>query len=70
VETAWGQELQVFAQNLTAEDPIRLRDQVTLTWEPAHTFGLDGNQDLTEGVDQEIKARRLKPAADSLQVGG
>jgi spermidine/putrescine transport system ATP-binding protein len=68
VRTAWGQELQVFAQNLSAEEPIRLGDDVLLAWETAHSFGLDGSEDLTAGVDKELLA--LNGTADSVQVGG
>jgi spermidine/putrescine transport system ATP-binding protein len=70
VRAPWGQELQVFAQNLTAEEPIRLGDDVVLTWEPIHTFGLDGSQDVTAGMDKELLDLGLSTLDDSLQVGG
>jgi spermidine/putrescine transport system ATP-binding protein len=70
VRAPWGQELQVFAQNLSAEDPIRLGDDVTLTWEPTHTFGLDGSEDVTAGVDKELLDLGLQSVDESLQVGG
>jgi spermidine/putrescine transport system ATP-binding protein len=70
VRTAWGQELQVFAQNLTAEEPIRLGDDVLLAWETAHSFGLDGSEDLTAGVDKELLDLGLAHVDDAAQVGG
>ena len=70
VRTAWGQELQVFAQNLSAEEPIRLGDDVVLTWETAHSFGLDGSEDLTAGVDKELLALGTLSVDESVQVGG
>lgn len=69
VRTQWGQELQVFAQNLSAEEPIRLGDDVLLAWETAHSFGLDGSEDLHAGVDKELLDLN-GAAADSVQVGG
>jgi spermidine/putrescine transport system ATP-binding protein len=54
VRTAWGQELQVFSQNLSADDVVRLGEDVALSFDPSHTFGLDGSQDLTAGVDKEL----------------
>jgi spermidine/putrescine transport system ATP-binding protein len=70
VRAPWGQELQVFAQNLSADEPIRLGDDVTLTWEPTHTFGLDGSEDVTAGVDKELLDLGLQSVDESLQVGG
>jgi spermidine/putrescine transport system ATP-binding protein len=70
VRTAWGQELQVFAQNLSAEEPIRLGDDVILAWESIHSFGLDGSEDLTAGVDKELLALGGHSVDESVQVGG
>ena len=70
VRTPWGQELQVFAQNLTADEPIRLGDDVILSWESAHSFGLDGAQDVTAGVDQELLDLGLVSVDESAQIGG
>jgi spermidine/putrescine transport system ATP-binding protein len=56
VRTPWGQELQVFSQNLSADDVVRLGDDVVVTWDPSHSFGLDGSEDLTAGVDKELLA--------------
>jgi spermidine/putrescine transport system ATP-binding protein len=70
VRTAWGQELQVFAQNLSADEPIRLGDDVLLAWETAHSFGLDGSEDLTAGVDKELLDLGVHALDDSAAVGG
>jgi spermidine/putrescine transport system ATP-binding protein len=70
VRTGWGQELQVFAQNLSAEEPIRLGDDVLLAWETAHSFGLDGAEDLTAGVDKELLDLGVHTVDDSAPVGG
>ncbi len=70
VRTAWGQELQVFAQNLSAEEPIRLGDDVLLAWETAHSFGLDGAEDLTAGVDKELLDLGVHTVDESASVGG
>jgi spermidine/putrescine transport system ATP-binding protein len=70
VRTPWGQELQVFAQNLSAGDPIRLGDDVALSWEAPHSFGLDGSEDLTAGVDQDLLDLGVGGVDDSVPVGG
>jgi spermidine/putrescine transport system ATP-binding protein len=43
-------ELGVFAQN-RGEDLSRPGDAVELSWDPAHAFGLDGQQDAAAGDD-------------------
>jgi spermidine/putrescine transport system ATP-binding protein len=54
VRTPWGQELQVFSQNLSADDVVRLGEDVVVSWDPSHSFGLDGSEDLNAGVDKEL----------------
>ena len=50
VDTAWGQELTVFAQN-TGRDPRLVPGaRVLLTWSPEHTFALDAAQSIDAGV--------------------
>ncbi|WGW14158.1 ABC transporter ATP-binding protein [Saxibacter everestensis] len=44
--------LGVFRQNLGGAE-VRLGDQVTLAWQPEHSFGLDGEQDTSAGADEE-----------------
>jgi spermidine/putrescine transport system ATP-binding protein len=51
VRLPWGQELMVFAQNLGVGDVIPVGQSVTLSWAPAHTFGLDGDQDAAAGTE-------------------
>ena len=70
VRTAWGQELQVFAQNLSAEEPIRLGDDVLCAWETAHSFGLDGSEDLNAGVDEELRQVTRRTVGGAAPVGG
>jgi spermidine/putrescine transport system ATP-binding protein len=49
VETPWHQELTVFEQNVVVGDRCAVGDPVVLHWEPVHTFGLDGSQDIHAG---------------------
>lgn len=44
----WG----VFAQNLDVEEEdLRPGDEVSVSWDPRHAFGLRGDDDLEEGVE-------------------
>jgi spermidine/putrescine transport system ATP-binding protein len=47
----WGQELMVFAQNLGVGGLQSVGASVLLCWEPEHTFGLDGAEDASAGVE-------------------
>jgi spermidine/putrescine transport system ATP-binding protein len=51
VRMPWRQEIMVFAQNLGVGDVRPVGSNVTLCWEPEHTFGLDGAQDASAGVE-------------------
>lgn len=55
VQLPWGQELTVFVQNL-AGDRFAPGDDVTVSWEPTHTFGLDASQDAQAGAEDEEAA--------------
>jgi spermidine/putrescine transport system ATP-binding protein len=66
VRTAWGQELIVFEQNSIVGDRCEVGDEVIVHWSPAHTFGLDGRQDLSAGVSADV--RELREAAESLEA--
>ncbi len=66
VRLPWGQELMVFAQNLGVSDVSSVGEQVTLSWEPAHTFGLDGAQDATAGVETVDELPALRSAAETV----
>jgi spermidine/putrescine transport system ATP-binding protein len=51
VRLPWGQEVAIFAQNMRRDDRLVPGVQVTLSWDPAHTFALDASQDIEAGVD-------------------
>jgi len=51
VRMPWGQEVMVFAQNVGSEGFRSPGDRVTLSWEPAHSFALDGTEDVSAGVE-------------------
>lgn len=53
VRMPWGQELMVFAQNLSREASLRRGDEVSLSWHPEHTFALDAHQDAHAGQDSD-----------------
>lgn len=60
----WGQELIAFELNSSSADrPIR-GDTVTVSWEPGHTFGLDGGEDLNAGVSRDLREVGAYTAAD------
>jgi spermidine/putrescine transport system ATP-binding protein len=54
VMTPWDQEITVFEQNVVVGDRSEVGDDVVIHWSPRHTFGLDGSEDLTVGVDPEV----------------
>ena len=51
VRTPWDQELVVFEQNDEGLHDLRVGDKVSVEWDPEHTFGLDGAQDVNAGAD-------------------
>jgi spermidine/putrescine transport system ATP-binding protein len=53
VRLPWGQELMVFAQNRGVGGVLPVGERVALSWEPEHTFGLDGAQDAAAGAQVE-----------------
>ncbi|MFM8782795.1 MAG: ABC transporter ATP-binding protein [Actinomycetota bacterium] len=53
VRTPWDLELVVFEQNDEGLHDLRVGDKVSLEWDPEHTFGLDGAQDVNAGADLE-----------------
>lgn len=70
VETAWGQELIVFEQNVIVGDRCDVGDDVTVHWAPEHTFGLDSAPGVTAGRDpQEVEAERVSTQLLSDEVG-
>lgn len=48
----WGQEVGIFAQNMTTQGPLRVGDEVSLSWDPANTFALDAQQDADAGAEK------------------
>lgn len=55
VRTPWEQELVVFEQNDEGLHDLHVGDRVSVEWDPEHTFGLDGAQDVNAGseLDEE-----------------
>lgn len=53
VEMPWKQDLMVFEQNDGGTPTLRPGDQVSLSWNPPFTFGLDGSQDVNAGSELE-----------------
>ena len=51
VRTPWDLELVVFEQNDEGLHDLRVGDKVSLEWDPEHSFGLDGSQDVNAGAD-------------------
>ena len=56
VKMPWGQELMVFVQNLGVGGVHPPGTKVDLSWDPAHTFALDGSADATAGAELEDAA--------------
>jgi spermidine/putrescine transport system ATP-binding protein len=65
VRTPWDQELMVFAQNAGGEAPVTPGNRVMLRWDPAHTFCLDADVDITAGVILDDQAVDLAVTAPS-----
>ncbi|MFJ8663873.1 ABC transporter ATP-binding protein [Streptomyces sp. NPDC093795] len=51
VNSPAGAELQVYEQNIERDARLVPGAQVVLHWNPAHTFGLDADQDIDAGVE-------------------
>jgi spermidine/putrescine transport system ATP-binding protein len=51
VDVPGAGRLAVFAQNVDASRIVRVGDEVHLAWNPVHTFGLDGGEDTTAGLE-------------------
>jgi spermidine/putrescine transport system ATP-binding protein len=51
VRATWGQELMVFEQNRSVATLFAPGDSVTLHWDPQHTFALNGDEDITSGIE-------------------
>ncbi len=53
VRLPWGQEVMVFAQNLGGRGVTTPGTTVSLSFDPAHTFALDGREDVQAGVQHD-----------------
>ncbi|MFB7917832.1 ABC transporter ATP-binding protein [Streptomyces sp. NPDC056061] len=51
VESPAGKALQVYEQNVERRAGLTAGAEVVLHWNPAHTFGLDADQDIAAGVE-------------------
>ncbi|MFF3730506.1 ABC transporter ATP-binding protein [Streptomyces sp. NPDC002476] len=51
VESPAGRALQVYEQNVERRAGLTAGAEVVLHWNPAHTFGLDADQDIAAGVE-------------------
>jgi spermidine/putrescine transport system ATP-binding protein len=60
VRLPWGQELAVVQQN-DGTAPMRPGEAVTVTWQPAHGFGLDASQDAHAGEERVLLAEEPGP---------
>lgn len=47
----WGQEVAVFAQNMRRDERVVPGAQVTLSWDPAHTFALNADEAIDGGLE-------------------
>ncbi|HSN11864.1 MAG TPA: ABC transporter ATP-binding protein [Propionibacteriaceae bacterium] len=65
VDTPWGQELTVFAQNTQRDARLVPGARALLTWAPDHSFALDASQDVDAGVeiDEETVAAPVGAAS-------
>jgi spermidine/putrescine transport system ATP-binding protein len=61
VDTAWGQELTVFAQNTSRDDRLVPGAKVLVTWQPEYSFALDASQDVGAGVEIDEDAAQPDP---------
>jgi spermidine/putrescine transport system ATP-binding protein len=68
VRTEWGQELVCFEQNLSTGERARPGDRVSVSWDPSHSFGLDGDEDVTAGIDEDLVALEVGDAAEAAEA--
>ncbi len=54
VQMPWGQQLTVFSQNLGVGGVVAPGTPVTLAWEPAHTFALEGDAAAGSQVEDAL----------------
>lgn len=55
VRLSWGQEITVFVQNVSG-GRFTPGEEVTVSWQPEHSFGLDAAQNAHAGEQQDAAA--------------
>jgi spermidine/putrescine transport system ATP-binding protein len=65
VATPWGQELIAFEQNMGSAARPAVGERVVVSWEPAHSFGLDGGDDLNAGIEEDLREVGHYTASDA-----
>jgi spermidine/putrescine transport system ATP-binding protein len=61
VDSSWGQELTVFAQNTYRDERLVPGARAVVTWAPDHAFALDAAQDVEAGVEIDEDAATPDP---------
>ena len=61
VDSPWGQELTVFAQNTYRDERLVPGARAVVTWAPDHAFALDAAQDVDAGVEIDEDAAAPDP---------
>ena len=61
VDSSWGQELTVFAQNTYRDERLVPGARAIVTWAPDHAFALDAAQDVDAGVEIDEDAAAPDP---------
>jgi spermidine/putrescine transport system ATP-binding protein len=68
-----GQQLTAFAQNTGRTAVVPVGSTVTVCWEPAHTFGLDGAENAAAGIEtpdgEPVRRAEAEPVADRARAG-
>jgi spermidine/putrescine transport system ATP-binding protein len=62
-----GRQLSAFAQNTGRAEVLPVGTTVTVCWEPAHTFALDGAEDAAAGTETE-DGERLRSVGGPAEV--
>ncbi|MCU0283604.1 MAG: ABC transporter ATP-binding protein [Candidatus Nanopelagicales bacterium] len=65
VATSWGQELIAFEQNMGSATRPAVGERVVVSWEPGHSFGLDGGDDLNAGIEEDLREVGHYTASDA-----
>jgi spermidine/putrescine transport system ATP-binding protein len=65
VATPWGQELIAFEQNMSSGSRPAVGETVQMSWEPSHSFGFDGGDDMNAGIEEDLLEVGHYTAADA-----